>query len=249
MSTPANFLERDGVRVMKCNKWMMWAGLLVGILMLSGCPKAPKKALADAQQALLDARGVKDCASDKYKAAQRLLDEAEELAAKEKYDAAERKAKAAQKLAREAKLEGEANWEDCQKQKKVVEKAEQPDKIDEDDAAPQEKLNLETVYFAYDSAELSPDARSVLEENVRWMKRHKDKTIVLEGHTDERGTPEYNLALGESRARTVRSYAEKLGVDADRFNILSYGEEKPSTFGATAADYAKNRRVEFVPKD
>lgn len=235
--------------MMRCSKWMTWAGLLVGVLMLSGCPKPPKKALADAQQALLDARGVKDCASDKFKAAQRLLDEAEKLADQEKYDEAERKAKAARKLAKEAKLEGEANWEDCQKQKKVVEKAENPDKVEQDDEQPQEELTLDTVYFAYDSAELSSDARSVLEENVRWMKRHTDKRVVLEGHTDERGTPEYNLALGESRARRVKQYAEKLGVDGDRFSILSYGEEKPSSFGATASDYAKNRRVEFVPKD
>jgi peptidoglycan-associated lipoprotein len=217
--------------------------------MLTGCPKAPKKALSDAQQAILDARGVKDCASDKFKAAQRLLDEAEKLSADEKYDEAERKAKAAQKLAQEAKAEGEANWEDCMKKQEVVERAENPDKRDdEQEEQPEEQLTLETVFFGYDSAELDEEMRSVLDENVRWLKKNADRQVVLEGHTDERGTPEYNLSLGESRARRVKQYVIQLGVDADRLSILSYGEEKPAAFGATASDYAKNRRVEFVPK-
>ncbi|QDG54306.1 peptidoglycan-associated lipoprotein Pal [Persicimonas caeni] len=234
---------------MKRFNLMTLLAFIAGVMMLTGCPKPPKKALSDAQQALLDARGVKDCASDKFKAAQRLLDEAEELSKQEKYEEAERKAKAAQKLAREAKLEGEANWEDCQKKKQLADKAENPEPVEEEDEEVDEQLTLDTVYFSYDSSELSADARAVLDENVRWMKKHTDKRVVLEGHTDERGTPEYNLALGESRARRVKQYAVQMGVDGDRLSILSYGEEKPAAFGATASDYAKNRRVEFVPKN
>lgn len=230
-------------------KWTTWMALLTGVLMLTGCPKPPKKALADAQQALLDARGVKDCASDKFRAAQSLLDEAEELSKQEKYEEAERKATAARKLAREAKLEGEANWEDCQKKKQIADKAENPEPVEEEDDEVDEQLALETVYFGYDNSDLSDEARAVLDENVRWMKKHTGKRIVLKGHTDERGTPEYNLALGESRARRVKQYVVQMGVDESRLSILSYGEEMPAAYGATAADYAKNRRVEFAPKN
>jgi peptidoglycan-associated lipoprotein len=231
-------------------RWMRWVVLLVGLSMLTGCPKAPKKALSDAQQALLDARGVKDCASDKFKAAQRLLDEAEKLAAQEKYDESERKAKAAKQLAVEAKAEGEANWDDCMEKQKIVEKAEDLGAgDDEGEEAPEENLSLETVYFGYDSADLEGGTRDVLDENGQWLKKNADRRVIIEGHTDERGTPEYNLALGESRARGVKQYMIQLGVDAGRMSILSYGEEKPAAYGATPSDYAKNRRVEFVPKN
>lgn len=230
-------------------KWISLVGLIAAIMTLTGCPKPPKKALSDAEQAILDARGVKDCANEKFAAAKRLLDEAEKLSAEEKYEEAERKAKAAKKLALEAKKEGELNWEDCQKQQKIADKAENPDADAQgEEEQAEEQLSLETVYFAYDSSELSSEARSRLEENARWMKKHDGKKVTIEGHTDERGTPEYNLALGESRARRVKQYLVQLGVDGDRLSILSYGEEKPAAFGATPSDYAKNRRAEFVPR-
>ncbi len=230
-------------------KWLTMFGLIVSVMALGACATPPKKALSDAQKALLDARGVKDCADDKYKAAKRLLDEAEKLSAQKKYDEAERKAKAAKKLALEAKAEGKSNWEKCKKQQELANKAEHPEpKTDEQDQQPDEKLTLETVHFDYDSSELSEQARSILQQNARWIKEHADRQITLEGHTDERGTTEYNLALGENRARTVRQFLIQLGVDASRLSILSYGEEKPVAFGATPADYAKNRRVEFVPR-
>ena len=235
---------------MRIRRWLLLVGVMLGCLALTGCPKPPKKAMSDAEQALLDASGVKDCASDKYKAAQRLLDEARELAAEERYDAAKRKAKAAKKLAVEAKKEGELNWEDCKEQQEVAEKAEDPEpKEDTTDDQSQEDLSLETVFFGYDSSELSSKARRTLDENARWMERHDERRVVLHGHTDERGTPEYNLALGESRARRVKNYMIQLGIDGGRLSILSYGEEMPAAYGATPADYAKNRRVEFVPKN
>ncbi|MGM0556415.1 MAG: OmpA family protein [Myxococcota bacterium] len=226
--------------------------LLMAVLFiagLTGCPKPPQKALSDAEQALLDASQVKDCASEKYEAARRLLEEAQKLSAEEKYDEAERKAKAARKLAREAEAEGEANWEDCQEQNKVAEKARGEDDSDEQDETPDENLELETVYFGYDSSDLSSSTRSQLDNNAEWIKEHPNTTIQLQGHTDERGTPEYNLALGEARARSVRQYLMKLGIDGSRLMTLSYGEEMPAAYGSSPEDFRKNRRVEFVPKD
>lgn len=236
----------------KTIRWIKLLGALAALVVLTGCPKAPDKAMTDAEQALLDARGVKDCASDKYKAAQRLLEEADALIEQEEYDAAERKALAAKKLAEQAKAEGEANWEDCNKKDTVADADAQSDDDEasgpEDGADDAEDLNLQTVYFGYDSAELSGEARAALEENVRWMEAHPDADMVLEGHTDERGTPEYNLSLGESRAMRVKKYLVQFGIDADRIRLLSYGEEKPDAYGSTSSDHAKNRRVEFAPK-
>lgn len=220
---------------------------------LGGCASAPTEAMSAAEKALLDAAGVKDCASDKFVAAQRLLDEAEALVAEKKYDEAERKARAAEKLAIEAKKEGELNWDDCQRRHDLAKKAATPaaetartDTTERDNSG--EGLLLQTVYFEYDSATLSPDAREALDQNVRWMQKNPERKVVLEGHTDERGTPEYNLALGEGRARRAREYMQQFGIDPSRMSILSYGEEKPVAFGATPSDYAKNRRVEFVPR-
>lgn len=237
----------------------VWPVLKIGValsvmLVVAGCPKPPKKALSDAEKAVLDARGVSDCATNKYETAERLLEEARELSEKKEYDKAERKAKAAQKLAKEAKQEGEANWEDCQKQKELEKQArgeEEPEDEKDTDQTEQvdEELTLETVHFAYDSSELTDRARGILEENARWIRRNDGKTVVLEGHTDERGTPEYNLALGERRARVVRQYLIQLGIDSSRLSILSYGEEKPAAYGTSAADFQKNRRVEFVPRN
>ncbi|MFP4600153.1 MAG: OmpA family protein [Persicimonas sp.] len=236
----------------KTVRWIKWLGALAALVILTGCPKPPDKAMTDAEQALLDARGVKDCASDKYKAAQALLEEADALIEREEFDAAERKARAAKKLAAQAKAEGEANWEDCQKKDTVADADAESDDDEasgsEDGADDAEDLDLQTVYFGYDSAELSSEARAALEENVRWMEAHPDADMVLEGHTDERGTPEYNLSLGESRAMRVKKYLVQFGIDADRVGLLSYGEEKPDAYGTTSSDHAKNRRVEFAPK-
>jgi|SRR5690554_419112 len=226
----------------------------LALLLASGCASAPTEEMSAAQKAILDARGVKDCASEKFLAAQRLLEEAEKLVEEEKYDEARRKAKAAEKIAIEAKQEGELNWDDCQRRAELARQAANPEKDanqDETDGVDPdagEQYTLGTVYFEYDSAGLSDSARAVLAENLRWLNQNKDRRVTLEGHTDERGTPEYNLALGESRARQVKSYLKQLGVSEDRLSTLSYGEEMPAAFGSTSADFSKNRRVEFVPQ-
>lgn len=105
---------------------------------------------------------------------------------------------------------------------------------------------INPVFFAYDSAELSAEARSTLEENSRWFRRFPDAQIVLEGHCDERGTEEYNLALGESRARTTREYLVQLGINPARLEPVSFGEERPFVKGSNEAAWAKNRRTHFV---
>ena len=110
--------------------------------------------------------------------------------------------------------------------------------------------HLKDVYFNYDSAELSPPMRATLEENAAWLARFPSVRILVEGHCDERGTVEYNLALGEERARAVRDYLRDLGVGSGRMRIISYGKEFPLDPGRNEAAWRRNRRahLEIVAK-
>jgi len=106
---------------------------------------------------------------------------------------------------------------------------------------------LKTVYFGFDSYDLDSPARTVIQANATWLQDvGKQADIRVEGHCDERGTIEYNLALGERRASAVREYLVSLGVDASRVRIVSFGEEQPADPGHTEAGWAKNRRAVFV---
>ena len=106
---------------------------------------------------------------------------------------------------------------------------------------------FETVYFDFDKAELRQDARNALSKNAEFMLKSKAPAkIKIEGHCDERGSAEYNLALGERRATSALQYLVTLGVQPDRLSIISYGKEKPAVQGNTEESWAKNRRAEFV---
>lgn len=105
---------------------------------------------------------------------------------------------------------------------------------------------LETVFFAYDSAVLQPAAREVLQRNAAWLQANPQAAITIEGHCDERGTEEYNLALGERRARAAYEHLVILGVDPQRMSIVSFGEERPIDPAHNETAWAKNRRAEFV---
>lgn len=98
------------------------------------------------------------------------------------------------------------------------------------------------VFFGYDQSDLSGEARSTLERQAAWMKQYPSVTVTIEGHADERGTREYNLALGERRAESVRSYLMSLGVESGRINTISYGKERPAVPESTPAAWSQNRR-------
>jgi peptidoglycan-associated lipoprotein len=112
--------------------------------------------------------------------------------------------------------------------------------------ADQQKGLLETVYFDYDSFVLSESTRDALSRNAQALKRKYAGMVRLEGHCDERGSDEYNLALGEKRAQSARSYLVTLGVAPERLSVISYGKERPAVQGSSDDAWAKNRRVEFV---
>jgi len=105
---------------------------------------------------------------------------------------------------------------------------------------------LEDVHFEYDLASLTDQARSVLEKHALWLQNHRGAKVLVEGHCDERGTVEYNLALGEKRARAARDYLASLGVASDRLRTTSYGKERPLDTGTSEAAFAANRRAHFT---
>jgi peptidoglycan-associated lipoprotein len=114
-------------------------------------------------------------------------------------------------------------------------------------AAPGTQADLVTsvgdrVLFGYDRYDISPEARTILEGQASWLNRYPNLSITIEGHCDERGTREYNLALGERRANAVKSFLIALGVDAGRINTISYGKERPAVPGADESAWSQNRR-------
>ncbi len=107
-------------------------------------------------------------------------------------------------------------------------------------------LGLGTVYFAYDSDALSPDALTTLEANAAWLRAHPGTHVLLEGHTDERGTFEYNLALGQRRANSVKNHLVRSGIPAEQLDTITYGEERPADPSHDEAAWARNRRCDFT---
>ncbi len=107
---------------------------------------------------------------------------------------------------------------------------------------------LDMIHFQYDSASLSSEAQGTLRNDAKWLLDNPAAGVQVEGHCDERGTNEYNLALGERRARAAYDYLRTLGVKKDQMNTISYGEELPLDPGHTEAAFEKNRRAQFRVK-
>jgi peptidoglycan-associated lipoprotein len=109
-----------------------------------------------------------------------------------------------------------------------------------------EDIKLDNIFFEYDKYDLTAGSKSTLSANARIMMEHSNFSILIEGHCDERGTEEYNLALGEKRALAARDYLVGFGIAKDRISVISYGEEKPVDPRHNEQAWAKNRRAQFV---
>jgi peptidoglycan-associated lipoprotein len=107
-------------------------------------------------------------------------------------------------------------------------------------------MQLQKIYFNFDSAVLSEESRSILSKNADFLSKQKSLKVRIEGNCDERGSDEYNMALGERRAKAAKDYLGNLGVDTSRLTVISYGVEKPAVDGHDEAAWAKDRRDEFV---
>jgi len=112
-----------------------------------------------------------------------------------------------------------------------------------------ENAALRDVNFDFDKYDIRPADAKILDANAAWLKTNARSLLLIEGHCDERGTPEYNLALGERRAKAAMSYLTALGIQANRISIVSYGEEHPLCKERGEACWAKNRRAHFLVKN
>jgi peptidoglycan-associated lipoprotein len=112
-----------------------------------------------------------------------------------------------------------------------------------------EMFENEDILFEFDSASLSAEAQEILRAKAAWLRANPGARVIIEGHCDERGTNEYNLALGDRRAFSAKSFLVDLGIDDSRLTTISYGEERPADTGSTEDAWAKNRRDHFVIKE
>jgi peptidoglycan-associated lipoprotein len=117
--------------------------------------------------------------------------------------------------------------------------------LDSGQTATRSSFVSEDIYFEFDSAVLIPEARDVLKRKAEWMRNNPNVSVIVEGHTDSRGTVAYNIALGERRAESAMSFLSDLGIPASRLTSVSYGKEKPVDSGQNESSWAKNRRVHF----
>ena len=99
------------------------------------------------------------------------------------------------------------------------------------------------VFFAFDRSDITPEAQEILARQADWLRRYPNVTVTIEGHCDERGTREYNLALGERRAQAVKNVLVASGIPASRISTISYGKERPAVVGSSEEAYAQNRRA------
>ena len=104
----------------------------------------------------------------------------------------------------------------------------------------------EDIYFEFDSIRLAPGAQEILTQKAAWLRKNRNAKVTIEGHCDDRGTNEYNLALGEGRAQSARAFLVDLGVKESKLIAISYGEERPVDRGQNEESWARNRRAHFV---
>ena len=153
-------------------------------------------------------------------------------------------------LEKEKKLAEESLREESLREKALREKALQEEAARREAAAREDALKtvkLEPVFFDFDQWSIREDQKEVMAKNSQWLKSNPSVKVRLEGHCDERGTAEYNLALGQKRAEGVKSFLEGLGISSQRLTTVSYGEERPLDPEHNEAAWAKNRRVDIVP--
>jgi peptidoglycan-associated lipoprotein len=119
-------------------------------------------------------------------------------------------------------------------------------RIQREARAARESFLNELIHFEFDKSRLLPEAKAILRVKAEWLKANPEAQAIIEGHCDERGTNEYNLALGDRRAQSAKTYLVDLGIAAERLTCISYGEERPLDPGHDEAAWAKNRRDQFV---
>ena len=225
--------------------------LLAALVFSTGCPKKTADLELDAARAAMDEakrRKANDCAEETYKAAEAAIAEAKRLAEAGEIEDAKKKAGEAKVLADQAAA---ASRPGCDEKKADPADEGPKDKVtDATSASMSMKLGeaVDTIYFDYNDATIREDSKAVLSRVAEIMSKDEGLRVEVEGHCDVRGSTEYNLHLGERRARSVMKYLVAQGVEPKQVEIISYGEERPEDLGMSEAAHQKNRRAELKPQ-
>ena len=217
-----NFLKREGI--VKTLKFLAIFALLLGLGLFLGCGKKTIQSEAKPYSVPGDDRRLSEGKP------QSRADIQSESISPDKAAELEREKRIQEQELRDKALRGKA----LQEQEALAREA------------ALKKAQLETVYFNYDQWSIREDQKNVLLKNAEWLKANPQMRVRLEGNCDQRGTAEYNLALGQKRADAVKSFLEGLGISRNRLETISYGFERPADRGQNETAFAKNRRVDFL---
>ncbi len=213
--------------------------LSVTVFINSCAPKKPKidqSAIQREQERSVEEARLKAEGEKKLKKEEEKRRKEEEMKRAEQEARLKAEEEAGLKAEEEARLREEEEKRRIDKERlKATEEAETK-------AAPQ----LEDIHFDFDKSDIKADSREILQKNAEWLQNNPDIKFQIEGHCDERGTAEYNLALGDRRAISTKKYLISLGISADRIYTISYGEELPLDPGHSEDAWAKNRRAHFL---
>ena len=242
--------------------WYLLLGVLyLGLIGAGTCGNKAKDQIGKAKAAVEEARQAEapQYAASEFKSAEESLDSAQQQFGTRKYKKAQETAATAEAQARDARDKALAARKQAEDDAAAARRRQEEEEtarlqgsslfgqtVTEPSEEEQARMALHDLHFAFDSFELSDNARSVLALNLEWLKQHPGVKIEIEGHTDEQGTEEYNLALGSRRAKIISDYLVENGIDPARMRTISYGESVPIDSALNEDAYAKNRRVHFA---
>jgi len=220
---------------------VLMALAVAAVWLVAGCAcKVPQQEMDAARAAIADAKAAEatQYAPGEYKSAEDMLAKSEKEASDNLCDDAKASAIEAVRLAKVAEELAKANKAALNKPAPVV--------VQQAPIPAPPAMVFSTIYFDFDMSDIRDDQKAAMDANAKVLTGNAGAGVTLEGYCDERGTDEYNIALGQRRADSAKSYLVTMGVAADRIATISYGEEKPADPGTSEEAWSKNRRVEFV---
>lgn len=236
--------------------------ILILIVLIAGCVYKPYREIDEAKATLEEARKASAdiYAPEEFNNAVDFLNKALEEMEREDYIAAKASALSAKnfaemalKKAEKEKSKRKGKGEEIREVAVTSVSQEPPQEVERTGeialgGEKEDVILLKRVHFAFDDYSLSEETKKIIRENYKWLEEHPSVKVVIEGHCDERGTEEYNLALGQKRAESVKRYLIQLGMEPSRIETVSYGESVPLDPRHNEDAWAKNRRAEFVIK-
>ena len=216
----------------------------IAMTLAFGCAKPPKAERELAEKAFRAAAVGKDCDKENYLAAEELLNKAREEVNKKNYDKAKELFLKVKEKSDAIVKYYQTHPDECLPKKEVVEEVEE--EVEEiTNPAEDPDLDFPVIHFELDKYDIRDEDMASVELMAKWMLNFEEKVVRIEGHADERGSIDYNMSLGEKRAKEVKNKLIQLGVDAKRIKIVSYGEERPIDPASNEDAWYENRRAEF----